>query len=149
MASYSEDEKKAVIRSHFGAQTEEKQPACPHCGEELWVTSNYRAEEGRIEIFVHCPDCGGRFSWIQERSPQPWKPIQLAYLEERYRAGEVPRCPADDCRVTILEFSDGVLEFRCPYCNRRGRTQQRNRGARRGSAGYPGDRGLLDPEEDS
>ena len=45
----------------------------------------------------------------------------MEYFLERYRLGDVLRCPIDDCYVNYVEFSDAIIEFRCPYCNRRGK----------------------------
>ena len=70
---------------------------------------------------VNCDDCCCSFIWQQPVEVWPWKPVQLQYFVERYRAGEAIRCPRDDCNIAYTEFSDKIIEFRCPYCNGRGR----------------------------
>ena len=123
MPQYSEQEKDQIIREYFGPAGVEENPRCPHCGEVLRFDSDYRTDSPGFRVDVACPDCGAGFTWEQSKPEQPWKPLHLAYFVERYKLSDVLRCPVDDCYVVYAEFSDGVLEFRCPYCNRRGKSE--------------------------
>ena len=123
MVEYSEQEKDEIIRDYFGPLGDEENPRCPCCGEILQFKSNYGSGADCLEIRVSCPDCKGHFTWEQNQPEQPWKPLHLQYFVERYKINQPMRCPFDDCYVTCAEFADGVLEFRCPYCNQRGRAQ--------------------------
>jgi transcription elongation factor Elf1 len=120
MGDYSQPEKDEIIKGYFGPAEDRENPRCPDCGEVFQFESNCDSGTGLLKIEVSCPDCGGRFSWQQPRLTQPWQPLHLQYFLERQRMGQSIRCPFDDCYVTYAEFSDSVLEFRCPYCNHRG-----------------------------
>lgn len=122
MANYSKKEKDEIIRDYFGPPGAEENPRCPLCGELLQFNANHRPD-GNFQIQVSCPECQTSFSWKQIQQEQPWKPLHLNYFIERYGMNATIRCPFDDCYVIYTEFSDGVLEFRCPYCNHRGKAQ--------------------------
>ncbi len=121
MAHYSDKEKEEIIKHYFGPSEEGENPRCPHCGELLHFKSIYDSPDPHLKIAVSCPDCQAHFTWNQPGSGEPWKPLHLDYFLERYRIGQSIRCPFDDCYVTYTEFSDAVVEFRCPYCNHRAR----------------------------
>lgn len=116
---FSRDEKEQIVRDYFGPAGSEETPRCPHCGEEL----DFRQEpgSGAIRLVVNCRECANGFSWEPQAEVRPWEDLHLRYFVERYRSGQRPRCPVDDCFIQWAEFPEGVLEFRCPYCNRRGR----------------------------
>ncbi len=119
----TEQEKDEIIRDYFGPGGAEENPRCPSCGEVLRFDALHDSGSGQFQIEVGCPDCGANFSWQQNHLQQPWKELHVQYFMERYTAREPLRCPLDDCYVIYAEFTDRVLEFRCPYCNRRGRAQ--------------------------
>lgn len=121
-AEYSQQERDEIVRDYFGPSGAEETPRCPHCG-ELLQFDNRHVPGGRFQMQVNCPACHRAFGWEQTSLEQPWKPIQLNYFVERYRVNDTIRCPVDDCYITYAEFSDGVVEFRCPYCNRRGKAE--------------------------
>ena len=123
MAEYSEKEKDEIIRDYFGPPGADENPRCLMCGEVLRFEILSQGGSGKFQISVSCPDCRANFSWEQSQQQQPWKSLHLQYFLERYRADDPIRCPLDDCYVIYTEFSDSVVEFRCPYCNRRGKTQ--------------------------
>ena len=118
--TYSDQEKDRIIRDYFGLAGKDENPRCPSCGEVLVLQAEYRTH---FHIHVSCPDCGARFTWEQCHLVQPWKSLHLEYFLECYRLGDVLRCPVDDCYVNYVEFSDRIIEFRCPYCNRRGKAR--------------------------
>ena len=120
MAEFSQEEQDEIIRDYFGSSGAEETPRCPHCGELLQFDIRH-APGGHFRMQVSCPDCHTTFGWEQTDQEQPWKPLHLNYFVERYQLHEMIRCPIDDCYVTYAEFSDGVVEFRCPFCNRRGK----------------------------
>ena len=122
LGDYTQQEKKEIVRDYFGPPGAEEVPRCPHCGETLRFDTRH-APGGHFQIQVSCPACQTTFGWEQSGQEQPWKPIYLNYFVERYQCNETIRCPIDDCYVTYAEFSDGVVEFRCPYCNRRGKAE--------------------------
>ena len=122
MAEYSQEEKDEIVRDYFGPSGAEETPRCPHCGELLQFDTRH-IPDGHFQMQVSCPDCQAAFSWEQTGQEQPWKPLYLNYFTERYQLNETIRCPIDDCYITYAEFSDGVVEFRCPYCNRRGKAE--------------------------
>ncbi len=120
---YSNTERDQIIREYFGPAGVKENPSCPRCGELLEFHSGFRGDpRSHYRIEVGCPDCGGTFAWEQRHLVQPWKLLHMAYFVECYHLGEIPRCPLDDCYLIHSKYSDGVLEFRCPYCNRRGKT---------------------------
>ena len=116
------DEQDRIIRNYFLLVAEEEDSWCPHCGEPLRFQLHYGQQGGRVR--VQCPDCGSGFEWEQTRPPRPFKALHLKYFLQRHGNGQPLRCPIDDSAITAMEFCDGVLEFRCPYCNRHGRTGQ-------------------------
>lgn len=122
--SYSDQEKDRIIRDYFGPASKEEAPRCPGCGEVLLFDVICGDESSSLQVRVSCPDCQARFTWEQSQLEQKWNPLHLAYFLERYRLSDFPRCPLDDSYVTYTEFNDAVVEFRCPYCNRRGRTRR-------------------------
>lgn len=124
MLTYSDREKSTIIREYLGPAGKDETPRCPRCGEVLQFRSEYRNGVAVPGIEVHCSECQRRFTWEPSQPAQPWKLLHLEYFVERYKLGGVIRCPADDCYVTYTEFSDDVIEFRCPYCNRRGRAKR-------------------------
>lgn len=120
--NYTEQEQEQVVLDYFGGSGSEGEPLCPACGESLVFRSSSVPFLG-LQLDVGCPGCARGFSWSQPQPERPWKDLQLSYFLERYLEGEPLRCPADDCFVTYAEFNDGVVQFNCPYCNRRGRIQ--------------------------
>lgn len=92
-------------------------PVCEDCETEFQFQFSY-SESPRIEIF--CQICGIQLVWQQNRSVGVWAGLHLDYFMERYLNDDTIRCPFDDCRVNIVEHSDGLLEFRCLFCNRTG-----------------------------
>ncbi|MGH9341490.1 MAG: hypothetical protein ACRD1R_18355 [Acidobacteriota bacterium] len=120
MPEFTDSEKDQIIRGYFSSDGKEEKPGCPHCGEFLNFQSEFDAASRRQMLKVFCPECRAAFTWWQDNLDQSWSPLHLQYFLERYRTGQPVRCPIDDSRVTYAEFSDNVLDFRCPYCNRRG-----------------------------
>ena len=118
---YSEKEKEEIVRDYFGPPGTEENPRCPTCGEVLRFDALHDSGSSLFRIEVSCPDCKANFSWEQNRLHQPWKHLHMQYFMERYRAHEPLRCPLDDCYVIYTEFTDRIVEFRCPYCNRQGK----------------------------
>ena len=123
VANYSEKDRDEIIRDYFGPPGAEENPRCPICGEVLRFDTLYQSGGSKFQIRVSCPDCQAHFSWEQGQQQQPWKSLHLQYFLERYLTNDRIRCPLDDCYVVFTEFSDRVLEFRCPYCNHRGKAQ--------------------------
>ncbi len=118
---YSDRDQDQIIREYFGPTGVGETPLCPQCGETLQFDSRYPSHGSGIRIEVSCPNCQRQFMWEQTQPEQSWKPLHLEYFLERIQSGALPRCPIDDCYVTHVDFGDGVLEFRCPCCNRRGK----------------------------
>ncbi len=106
-----------LVREYFGGR---ERPLCGECGEELEFRTDYSIRD-LLRLEIHCPGCGRRLDWRQTRSPGLWEPLHLIYFHERMVQGQAPRCPFDDSGVSVAEFEGGLLEFRCPFCNRRGR----------------------------
>ena len=121
MPSYPESDRQQILREYFRGADDA--PLCPACGEDLEIRLDLDSEHPLLD--VSCPGCRRRFRWAQEQDEQPWRPLYLAYFVERLRKGRPLRCPIDDSRVVTVDFGDGVVEFRCPFCNRRGRTPKR------------------------
>ena len=121
MTLIPKEEKDHIIRDYFGPASDQENPRCPHCGEVFKFSLNYPSKHKHLTISVHCPECSTHFTWKQTSAEQSWNPLHLQYFEERYRIDQTIRCPRDDCYVTYTEFNDGVVEFRCPYCNHRGK----------------------------
>ena len=124
---YSKEEKEEIIRDYFGPPGTEENPRCPTCGEVLRLDGLHDSGSGQFRLEVSCPDCKASFSWQQNYLQQPWKELHLQYFVERYTTHEPIRCPLDDCYVIYTEFTDRIVEFRCPYCNHRGKAQIENR----------------------
>jgi hypothetical protein len=121
MAEFSPEEQDEIIRDYFGPSGAEETPRCPRCGDLLQFDVRH-ASGTHFQMQVSCSDCHTTdFHWEQTEPEQPWKPLHLNYFVERYRLNERIRCPIDDCYISFFEFSDEVVEFRCPYCNRRGK----------------------------
>jgi hypothetical protein len=97
-------------------------PLCENCGEELLFRTDY-GPENRFGLRISCAGCGRRLRWRQHESPGEWDTLHLRYFLERVTQGDAPRCPIDDSGISFAEFEGGVLEFRCPFCNRRGRIE--------------------------
>lgn len=123
MKTYSEQEREEIVRAYFASHEEGEDPRCPECGELLEIESDYTSISASPVLEGHCPDCHRTFSWTQTQAEQPWKELHLRYFLERFKADRPLRCPFDDCSVIAVDFEDGVLEFRCPYCNHRGRVR--------------------------
>ncbi len=110
---YSEAARQEMVREFLSGDT---QPVCVLCGEEVLVRMSC-PPRGQARIEMECPKCRESFVW----SPPPpgrWEPLHLAYFLERRRLDADLRCPYDDCRVLTVEYSDGTVLFRCPYCSR-------------------------------
>ena len=120
---YSKEEQEEIIRDYFGPPGTEENPRCPTCGEVLRLDGLHDSGSGQFRIEVSCPDCKANFSWQQDYLQQPWKELHLQYFVERYTTHEPIRCPLDDCYIIYTEFTDRIVEFRCPYCNHRGKAQ--------------------------
>ena len=118
---FSEQDQVDIILEYFGAEENTESPLCPDCGQELLFESLFSDLLG-LQLEVSCPPCQQVFSWAQPLPVREWKPLHLGYFVECYVADKPLRCPYDDCRVTSIEFNDGVTQFNCPFCNRRGRT---------------------------
>ena len=122
MSSYTDEEREEILLDYFGS-TSDEEPLCPDCGEPLVFQSRYPSGDSPYQLHVDCPDCRAGFTWKQIRPLEPWTSIQLSYCLERHRQGDTPRCPVDDSHIVCTEFTDGAVEFRCPYCNRTGRAR--------------------------
>ena len=120
MPSYSPEERDQIVREFFRAERLHE-TLCPLCGDEIRLQLDYESNPGDPHLRVRCGGCGGGFLWRQTKAPREWKPLYLAYFSECHRKGRVFRCPIDDSSVICREFDPGILEFRCPYCNRFGR----------------------------
>ncbi|HLV00328.1 MAG TPA: hypothetical protein VKZ59_03625 [Acidobacteriota bacterium] len=121
LLGYSEEEKEEIAREYFGTGGRDEAPQCIHCGESFDIRLDY-TESGAAQLKVSCPGCANGFVWRQRRPITSWRSLDLAYFMERYLLNESIPCPVDDCSVISIEYSEGVIEFRCPYCNRSGRT---------------------------
>ena len=121
MAGYSSQEEDQIIRDYFGPPGGEENPRCPGCGKVLRFDLDYATVGNRLRLRVSCSECATSFIWQQPHQEQTWKPLHLQYFVERYRMGQTIRCPVDDCYISYAEFTSGVLEFRCAYCNHRGK----------------------------
>ncbi|MBI4445947.1 MAG: hypothetical protein HY645_08545 [Acidobacteria bacterium] len=119
--AYTVEEKDQIVREYFGPAGATESPLCPRCGEVLKFKRSRSKED--FLLVVSCPECRSGFVWRQLKPEQSWKPLHLEYFIERHRMGDVLRCPVDDCYIAYIEYSDRILEFRCPYCNRRGQAQ--------------------------
>ncbi|MEE8349591.1 MAG: hypothetical protein V3R94_08480 [Acidobacteriota bacterium] len=117
---YSQVEQSDIVRDYFGPLGAEETPRCPHCGELLHFDTRQVAGS-QFQMKVQCSECPAVFRWEQTEPEQPWKPLYLKYFVEGYQGNDRIRCPLDDCYISYTEFNDGVVEFRCPFCNRRGR----------------------------
>ncbi len=117
---YSQSERDEIVLEYFSGAGADERPSCPRCGEDLEIESQAIQFFG-LQLQVRCDSCSTSFAWSQPQPERPWKDLYLDYFAERYLRGEDLRCPHDDAFVTHAEFSDGVVQFNCPYCNRRGR----------------------------
>ncbi len=124
MPKYSEEEREQIVVEYFGPGSPKENPRCPNCGEVLQLQSVYPSGSSVFRLSIRCPDCQAEAVWEQARPREPWTDLQLAYCRERYSKGEAPRCPVDDCYVICSEYNDGIIDYRCPYCNRSGRARQ-------------------------
>lgn len=124
---FSKEEKEAIIRSYFGADADPGWSLCRLCGEDFVFRLDLDPEAG-ARVRVHCTGCAGGFTWRQSLPAGRWKSLHLSYFEERYRLSQPLKCPLDDCIVTAIELPEGVVEFRCPFCNRRGRRPRKSTG---------------------
>ncbi len=120
---FTRDEQQAIVLEYFGAEENEGSPLCPRCGESLQVKSSVASAFG-LQVDVTCSNCRHSFSWAQPQPERLWKELHLHYFLEAHHRGNAPHCPYDDCRVSSAEFEGGVLQFNCPFCNRRGRIRQ-------------------------
>ncbi len=115
----------AIVRAFFRAERIDGESLCSSCGGSIEVRLRYPAlSEDRESLEIHCRECGRQGRWVQERPAEDWKDVHMSYFLECQSHGRAPLCPIDDSSVLYFEFSDGVFEFRCPYCNRRGRGSQ-------------------------
>jgi hypothetical protein len=94
-------------------------PLCSLCGEDVHLGFQY-GESASVRLDARCGGCGEGFSWVPPAAGGNWDSLHLAYFEERRAAGVDLRCPVDDCRVVIVEYGDGVVVYRCPFCARTG-----------------------------
>ncbi len=115
--TYHSEEVEALVRDYFSLT---EPPCCIHCGEDVAVSLDY-SERPSVALDLCCSGCDATGHWRIPDAVDQWEPLHLAYLQECVRLGRPPRCPMDDCRVNYAEFEGNLLEFRCPYCNRRGR----------------------------
>jgi hypothetical protein len=120
---FSEDEEQ-VVKEFFSPEGSQDPPLCFRCSEELDIVLDYRGLKNEMMVRVSCPGCTLSFDWHAWRPMKPWKPLHLAYFRERLEIGETLRCPYDDCLVSFCEYSDGRVEFRCPFCNRRSKIER-------------------------
>jgi hypothetical protein len=114
---YRLEEVEALVRKYLSSP---EPPCCANCGDEVRFMMDYSARPS-VSLKLHCTGCSAEGSWSSPDFGSEWKSLHLAYLLECVSTGKVPRCPVDDCRVNYAEFEGGLLEFRCPYCSRRGR----------------------------
>ncbi|MFQ5737878.1 MAG: hypothetical protein ACE5JX_02615 [Acidobacteriota bacterium] len=119
---YTKHQQAEIIRQYFQQAGAEEAPQCPLCGEPLQIQCGSQDLFG-LQVEVSCRECGKSFLWAQPQPEREWKKLHLGYFLERYASGERMRCPLDDCFVSYAEFSDGVVQFNCPYCNRRGKVR--------------------------
>lgn len=125
MPGYSKEEKDAIVRQYLSPGGSQVPPLCRLCGEELKFRLDYRNRERESQILVDCPGCANGFSWKSVPEAESWDPLHMEYFEERMHRNQVIRCPLCDCSITFFEFSDGRVEFRCAFCNRRGQAEGR------------------------
>lgn len=119
MSSFEADELEEIVLSHFG----DKEPsACPGCGRQLEIQSSVIPGFG-LHLKFHCAGCARSGEWQQPQPSRDWKPLHLEYFREALREERPIRCPIDDSYVTFAEFESGIVQFVCPYCNRRGAIQ--------------------------
>lgn len=120
MRHWSEDTQQQIVREYFGPAGAGEPSLCPGCGQDLDICSTVLKGFG-LQLRVKCPGCEQAFTWLQPQPVRAWKTLHLDYFAERYLMEETIRCPYDDCYVSWAEFNDRVVQFICPYCNRRGR----------------------------
>jgi len=119
---YSEEERTRVILEFLGPAGDGELPLCPACGEALEFKSIVTKIAG-LQFDVRCGSCGRCFTWAQPQPEREWRALHMRYFIECYQTEQSPRCPYDDCYVSYAEFGDGVVQFNCPFCNRRGRIE--------------------------
>lgn len=124
MLGFDQQEKEEIIRQFLGPGGSEDAPRCSHCGEVFQFRILHCTPGWDVSIAVDCPECANGFSWRQYRAPRPWTRLQMRYFLECLEADQPLICPADDCLVQYAEFDFQIVEFRCPYCNRRGKTKR-------------------------
>lgn len=115
--TFRPEEVDALVREYLSSP---EPPCCVNCGDEVRFTMDYSVRPS-ASLRLRCTGCSAEGSWSSPDFGSHWKSLHLAYMLERVGSGRVPRCPVDDCRVNYAEFEGGLLEFRCPYCGRRGR----------------------------
>ncbi len=114
------EQQEDIVLEYFGSEESKGRPLCPNCGDRLDFRSFVLKAFG-LQLKISCQGCSETFSWSQPQPERSWKDLHLEYFLENHGKGEVARCPYDDCQVSCAEFAGGVLQFNCPYCNRRGR----------------------------
>lgn len=119
MQHYTDADRQRIVREFLRG---EAHPVCPLCGEEILMRISYRQQD-RAHIEAECPGCGENFVWSPPPVTGRWEPLHIAYFLERRRLDTDLRCPYDDCRVATVEYSEGTVVFRCPFCNRQAAVQ--------------------------
>ncbi|HSR50439.1 MAG TPA: hypothetical protein VLV83_06395 [Acidobacteriota bacterium] len=119
---FSSSQRDQIALDYFRAEGGKEHPACPQCGDDLKIDVDYQALPD-IALSVGCPGCQQDFRWLPSRLPQNFRPMDLIYFQECLSEDRPVRCPHDDAIIVCRRFSDGVAEFRCPYCNRCGSTR--------------------------
>lgn len=109
------DEIDQLVREYFRGE----ETLCFACGGDVKCALETDSS-GTPQLMGRCLGCQKVFEWRQNTAIGKWRRIHLNYFLECRRKGLPPRCPIDDSTVFYMEYSDGLLEFRCPYCNRRG-----------------------------
>ena len=109
-----------IVREYFGPGGVGECPICQDCGHDLEIRSNFLTGFG-LQLKIRCRECDALSTWLQPQPVRDWKTLHLDYFAECYLLEQTIRCPYDDCYVTWAEFNDQVIQFNCPYCNRRGR----------------------------
>ena len=116
MSTFDPDELDEIVLSHFG---DEEPATCPHCGCVLQLKSKVIPGFG-LQLQFRCPECSRSGEWQQPQPVREWKTLHLEYFRETLAADRPIRCPIDDSYITYAEFENKIIQFVCPYCNRRG-----------------------------
>lgn len=116
---FSSSQRQSIALDYFRAEGGKEHPACPQCGEDLSIAVDYQALPD-IALQVRCPGCREGFRWLSDRLPQDFRAMDVAYFMECLAEDRPLRCPHDDAAIVSRRFSDGVVEFRCPFCSRCG-----------------------------